>query len=201
MSEGHKTASGLRWKEFHWQDCIVRITKKKVKNANLRIRPEEPQVIRISIPHAMTYDAGMKLLEQPRIRRWIEKYQKKVNEPPAQPRMQNADRMEHVAYYRKRLRELLPGLIRKWEPVLGVRCNKVSIRDTRSQWGSCSIQTRNISISVWLGAFPEECVEYVVVHELTHLLESGHNERFYGLLDQYYPNWRSCREQLKHGVT
>lgn len=201
MSEGHKTASGLRWKEFYWQDCIVRITKKKVKNANLRIRPEEPQVIRISIPHAMTYDAAMKLLEQPRIRRWIENYQKKVSEPPAQPRMQNADRMEQVAYYRKRLRELLPGLIRKWEPVLGVRCNKVSIRDTRSQWGSCSIRTRNISISVWLGAFPEECVEYVVVHELTHLLESGHNERFYGLLDRYYPNWRSCREQLKHGVT
>ena len=82
---------------------------------------------------------------------------------------------------------------------MGVRCNKVTIRDTRSQWGSCSIRSGNISISVWLGAFPEECIEYVVVHELTHLLETGHNARFYGILDQHYPKWRECRAQLKRG--
>ncbi|RHO80910.1 M48 family peptidase [Clostridiaceae bacterium AF42-6] len=50
---------------------------------------------------------------------------------------------------------------------------------------------------LWLGAYPEECIEYVVVHELTHLLERGHNARFYGLLDQHYPDWKVCRERLK----
>lgn len=201
MSEGRKSSRKPGPKEIPWNNFTIRIIKKKVKNANLRIRPEEPQVIRISIPCSMTYDAAVKLLDQPRIRRWLENYQKKIHEAPVPPQMQNAERMQHIAHYRNRLREMLPDLIRKWEGILEVKCNKVSIRDTRSQWGSCSIRTKNISISVWLGAFPEECMEYVVVHELIHLLEAGHNERFYSLLDRYYPNWRSCREQLKYGLT
>lgn len=186
-------------RDYSWHNCTVRITKKKIKNANLRIKPEEPHVIHMSIPYSMTYDAALKLLEQPRILRWVENYQKKVSEPPARPGMQNEERLQHVAYYRKHLQEVLPELFRKWERVLGVKCNKVTIRDTRSQWGSCSIRSGNISISVWLGAFSEECIEYVVVHELTHLLEAGHNERFYGILDKYYPVWRSCKEQLRQG--
>ena len=88
-------------------------------------------------------------------------------------------------------------MFRKWEPILGVQSAKVTIRPTRSQWGSCNTRNGNISISLWLGAYPEECIEYVVVHELTHLLERGHNARFYGLLDQNYPDWKVCRERLK----
>lgn len=188
-------------KEYTWHGCTVRITKKKVKNANLRIKPEEPHVIHISIPHSMTYEMAGKLLEQPRVLRWVENYRKKVSEPPAPPRMQEEEKLQHVAYYRKHLQEVLPGMFQKWETELGVRCSKVTIRDTRSQWGSCSIRTKNISISVWLGAFPEECIEYVVVHELAHLLEAGHNDRFYGILDRHYPIWRSCREKLKKGIS
>lgn len=188
-------------KEYTWRGCTVRITKKNVKNANFRIRPEEPQIIYISIPYSMTYEAAGKILEQPRVLRWVENYQKKVSEPPARPRMQNEEALHHMAIYRKRLQEVLPSLFRKWEAALGVKCGKVSIRDTRSQWGSCSIRTKNISISVWLGAFPEECIEYVVVHELAHLLEAGHNERFYGILDRHYPVWQSCREKLKKGIS
>lgn len=168
---------------------------------NLRIRSEEPQIIHMSIPHSMTYEAAERLLEKPRIRRWAENYQKKVRTPRVPPRMQNEEKLKHEPYYRKHLQEVLPDLFRKWEHALGVQCNRVSIRDTRSQWGSCSIRTKNISISVWLGAFPEDCIEYVVVHELAHLLEAGHNARFYGILDQYYPNWRSCQEKLRGGLT
>lgn len=187
-------------REYTWHGCTVRVTKKKVKNTNLRIKPEEPQVIHVSIPHSMTYEAAEKLFEQPRIIRWVENYQKKVSEPPAKPRMQNEEKLKYAAFYRKHLQKVLPDLFRKWESRLGVHSNKVTIRDTRSQWGSCSIRTGNVSISVWLGAFPEECIEYVVVHELIHLLEAGHNARFYGILDQYYPSWRSCREQLRQGL-
>ena len=60
------------------------------------------------------------------------------------------------------------------------------------------MKNHNISISVWLGAFPEECIEYVVVHELVHLLEKGHNARFYGYLDRYYPEWKACEGKLKN---
>ncbi len=193
-----KTQSSI--KECVWRGYTVHIIKKKVKHTNLRIKPEQPKMIHMSIPRFMTYETAIKLLDQPRILRWIEKYQKKVNKLPVFPQMQDEERQWHISYYRERLGTLLPDMFRKWELVLGVSCNKVTIRDTRSQWGSCSIRTKNISISVWLGAFPEECIEYVVVHELTHLLEAGHNSRFYGILDQYYPIWKSCREQLKNGL-
>lgn len=184
-------------KEYTWHDCTVRIVKKKVKNVNLRIRPEEPHVICISIPRSMTYEVAEKLLEQPRILRWIENCQQKISNLSVLPQGKEEEKLQHVAYCRKRLEQLLPALFQKWEQVLGVTCNKVSIRNTRSQWGSCSLRTKNISISVWLGNFSDECIEYVVVHELAHLLEAGHNERFYKILDQYYPLWRSCREELK----
>lgn len=187
-------------KEYVWHGCMVRITKKKVKNANFRIKPEEPRMIHISIPYSMTYEDAEKLLEEPRILRWMENCWKKVSGQSAQPGMENKVTLQRAAYYRKHLQEVLPALFQKWEAVLGVKCTKVTIRDTRSQWGSCSIRTKNISISVWLGAFSKECIEYVVVHELAHLLEAGHNERFYGILDQHYPIWRSCREMLKRGV-
>lgn len=186
-------------KEFAWHGCTVRITKKKVRNTNLRIRPEEPQTIHVSIPFSMTYEEARQLLEEPKVVRWAERYRKKLRDAPKRPNLSNEERAGQAAQYRERLREMLPELFRKWEEILGVRCGKVTIRDTRSQWGSCSIRTKNISISVWLGAFSKDCVEYVVVHELVHLLEAGHNARFYGILDQHYPNWRSCREQLRRG--
>lgn len=172
------------------------MTRKKVKHINFRIRPSEPEVIHISIPYAMSYDAALKMLEQPRILRWLENCQKKRTERP-RPQMQYEDRKKQIPLYQKRLEALLPGMFQKWERILGVKCGRITVRDTRSQWGSCSIRTGNISISVWLGAYPEECIEYVVGHELVHLLEAGHNERFYGFLDKYYPNWKKCRERLR----
>lgn len=190
----------LPMKEFTWHGNTVQITKKKIKNTNLRIRPDDPKLIYISIPYSMSHDAAVQMLDQPRIQRWVENYQKKVREKPPIPKMQDEEKLKQEPYYRKRLRQVLPAMFEKWERILDVRCNKVTIRDTRSQWGSCSIRTKNISISVWLGAFPEECIEYVVVHELVHLLESGHNDRFYGLLDQYYPQWEECRRKLREGI-
>lgn len=187
-------------KEFTWHGYTVQITKKKIKNTNFRIKPAEPKVIHVSIPYSVTYDAAVQLLEQPRIIRWIENYQKKISERPAAPGMQEEEKRKQEPYYRERLKETLPVMFARWEPVLGVKSHKITIRDTRSQWGSCNTRNGNISISVWLGAFPEECIEYVVVHELAHLLEAGHNERFYRILDQHYPIWRQCRERLKKGV-
>ena len=174
-------------KNFIWHGYTIQITKKKIKRANLRIKPAEPKVIHISIPYRMSYESAVQILDQPRILRWIENYQKKISETPPLPKMQDEDKMKQEPFCRARLKKLLPDLFKKWENVIGVRCNKITIRDTRSQWGSCSLRTKNISISVWLGAFPEECIEYVVVHELVHLLEPGHNARFY--VFSYQDNW------------
>lgn len=184
-------------KMFAWNQYTVEITKKKIKRINFRIKPSEPNKIYISIPSQISYDTAMKILNQERYVKLFEKYEKKYRENPHSAHDWYEEQKPQMEAYAKRLEGLLPHLITKWETILNVKTGKVSIRDTKSQWGSCNRKTHNISISVWLGAFSEECIEYVVVHELVHLLERGHNEQFYGYLNQYYPIWRVCRDQLK----
>lgn len=184
-------------KEFIWHHYTIKITKKKVKRVNLRIKPEEPNSIYISVPYQMSYSSALQILEQPQISNWLDNYQQKICKNLFDKKDWYDERKQQEPLYRARLQELLPEMFAKWESRIGVKSNKVAIRDTRAQWGSCNVQTKNISISVWLGAYPEECIEYVVVHELVHLLEKGHNERFYAYLDYYFPNWRECRAKLK----
>lgn len=183
-------------KELTWNNYIIKIAKKKIKRANLRIKPEEPNTIYISVPYQVSYGAAAQILEQPKILNWLANYEKKRSEKPFDERDWYEERKQQEPLYRARLQELLPDMFAKWESRIGVKANKITIRDTRAQWGSCNVHTKNISISVWLGAYPEECIEYVVVHELIHLLEKGHNERFYGYLEEYYPDWKECRRKL-----
>ena len=100
-------------KEYNWHGCRVHITKKKVKHTNLRIRPEEPDVIRVSIPCSMKYEAVEQILNQPRILRWVEKYQKKASESLTKPEMQKEDKQKQMAFYREHLQKILPDLILK----------------------------------------------------------------------------------------
>lgn len=185
-------------KQTKWNEYDVEITRKQVKNLNFRMKPSEPNKIYISIPLRASYDDAIKLLDSSRIRKMLEKSRKNL----AESKPTKADWYEkhkpYIGEYSRRLEKLLPGMFERWQKTLGVRAAKIAIKDTRSQWGSCNVKNHNISISVWLGAFPEECIEYVVVHELVHLLEKGHNARFYGYLDRYYPEWKACEWKLKN---
>lgn len=184
-------------KEFKWKQYTVQITRKKVKNVNFRIRPENPLTICISIPWRMSYAEAVQMLDQPRLWRWLEQYQKKLESRGGGSFVSEEERASKAPHYQERLQKILPEMFDRWQAAMGVKCSRVTIRDTRSQWGSCNPSNGHISISVWLGAYPEECVEYVVVHELAHLIERGHNARFYAVLDQYYPDWRACRDKLR----
>ena len=185
-------------KQIKWNEYDIEITRKQVKNLNFRMKPSEPNKIYISIPLRASYDDAIKLLDSPRIRKMLEKSRKNL----AEAKPTKADWYEkhkpYIGEYSRRLEKLLPGMFERWQKTLGVRAAKIAIKDTRSQWGSCNVKNHNISISVWLGTFPEECIEYVVVHELVHLLEKGHNARFYGYLDRYYPEWKACEGKLKN---
>ena len=184
-------------KQIKWNGYDVEITKKQVKNLNFRMKPSEPRKIYVSIPLRAGYDDVIKLLEDSRIKKMLEKHEKNVGTSKASKADWYESHKPYMEEYSKRLEKLLPELFAKWQKNLGVRAAKITIKDTRSQWGSCNVKNHNISISVWLGAFPEECIEYVVVHELVHLLEKGHNARFYGYLDRYYPKWKVCEGKLK----
>lgn len=185
-------------KQIKWNEYDVEITRKQVKNLNFRMKPSEPNKIYISIPLRASYDDAIKLLDSPRIRKMLEKSRKNLAEAKPAKADWYEKQKPYIGEYSRRLEKLLPGMFERWQKNLGVRAAKIAIKDTRSQWGSCNVKNHNISISVWLGAFPEECIEYVVVHELVHLLEKGHNARFYGYLDRYYPEWKACEGKLKN---
>ena len=184
-------------KIYSWNRYTVEITKKKVKRINFRIKPSEPKKIHISIPHQVSYDSALSLLNHPKYKDFFAEYEKKIQNLPSHGKNWYEEHGKYMDIYAKRLEKLLPGMLDKYQKEMGVNIAKVSIKDTRSQWGSCNVKSHNISISVWLGAFSEDCIESVVVHELTHLLEKGHNARFYGLMDKYYPNWKECKSKLK----
>ncbi|GAB6126277.1 M48 family metallopeptidase [Humidesulfovibrio idahonensis] len=101
-----------------------------------------------------------------------------------------------LRWHREQLKILLPPLLEKWQTIIGVQASFWGIKKMRTKWGSCSIKARRIWLNLELAKRPIQCLEYVLVHELVHLLERHHNTRFTALLDQFMPQWRQFRDQL-----
>jgi hypothetical protein len=99
-------------------------------------------------------------------------------------------------WYRSQLEAAVPGLIARWEKAIGVRVTRVTLRKMKTRWGSCTSASCRIRLNTELAKLPPECLEYVLVHELVHLLEASHNARFKALLDHYLPGWRITRQAL-----
>ena len=99
-------------------------------------------------------------------------------------------------WYRSQLKQAVPVLFAKWEPLVGVKVARVFVRRMKTKWGSCSCASASIRLNTDLAKKPRECLEYIVVHEMVHLLEPTHNGRFVDLMDHFIPNWRFYREVL-----
>jgi predicted metal-dependent hydrolase len=99
-------------------------------------------------------------------------------------------------WYREQLKTAATVLIAKWEPIIGVRVNRLFVQQMKTRWGSCNPRAGNIRLNTELAKKPKECLEYIVVHELIHLLEPTHNGRFVGLMDQFLPQWSFYRQRL-----
>ncbi len=99
-------------------------------------------------------------------------------------------------WYRAYLRGVIPALIQKWEGVLGVRVAEWGIRQMKTRWGTCNIAARRIWINLELAKKPAPCLEYVVVHEMLHLLERRHDAHFRALMDHFLPQWQFLRDEL-----
>jgi predicted metal-dependent hydrolase len=113
-----------------------------------------------------------------------------------------AERREQVLhdFYRAELKRLVPELLEKWQPKLGVEARAWGIKRMKTKWGTCNIEARRIWLNLELAKKPVQCLEYILVHELAHLHERHHNERFTALLDQHLPNWRLLREELNQSM-
>ena len=100
------------------------------------------------------------------------------------------------AWQRSLLHAAVPALLHQWEKTLGVQLNGYFLQRMKTRWGSCNHQARNIRLNTELVKKPKDLLEYVVVHELLHLIEPTHSERFVALLTQHYPTWREARAEL-----
>jgi len=100
-------------------------------------------------------------------------------------------------WYRQQLKARIPDLLTHWEPLVGRQVSDWGIKKMKTKWGSCNISQRRIWLNLELAKKPIECLEYVMVHELVHLLERHHSDRFKAYMDKYLPQWQRCRDILK----
>lgn len=103
-------------------------------------------------------------------------------------------------FYRSELKKQIPLLIEKWEENMEVRVNDWMVRQMKTKWGSCNTDEGRIILNLELAKKAPECLEYVVVHEMAHIQERLHTDRFKALLDKYMPSWKERREQLNELV-
>ena len=100
------------------------------------------------------------------------------------------------AWYREQVKQAVPPLVAKWEQLIGVKVQRIFVQRMKTKWGSCNHRARTIRLNTDLAKKPRECLEYLVVHELVHLLEPTHNARFIDLMDQFMPKWSFYRQRL-----
>ncbi len=101
-----------------------------------------------------------------------------------------------IAWYRRQLKAAIPAYLEKWEKVIGVSVREWKVRQMKTKWGSCNIQARRIWLNLELAKKSPRCLEYVIVHEMIHLLERHHNARFYRYLTEHLPDWKAIRTEL-----
>lgn len=113
------------------------------------------------------------------------------------PQHDEAKRKEIVeGWYREQMKSDMPPLIAKWEPLIGVKVEDFYVQRMKTMWGGCNPVKRTIRLNTELAKKPRECLEYIIVHEMVHLLELPHNDRFVLHMDRFMPNWTHRRDLL-----
>ena len=101
-----------------------------------------------------------------------------------------------MEWYRSQLKKLIPPLIEKWEPIMGVEVKEFGVKRMKTRWGTCNPAAKRIWINLELAKKNPICLEYIVVHEMVHLLEGSHNARFKAYMDKFMPSWRAVKAEL-----
>lgn len=113
---------------------------------------------------------------------------------PGTPQAKREEMMQ--GWYRSELHAAVPPLIKKWESRLGVKVSAYFLQRMKTKWGGCIPATRTIRLNTELAKKPKDLLEYIIVHEMVHLIEPTHSQRFSALLDEHYPTWRESRAEL-----
>lgn len=173
-------------------DLEVWVLYKRIRSMALRVKPPDGR-IEVSVPVG-TPEFEIERLVKTR-RAWLDRARARIGASPLA--QAEAATPEQVEEWRAVVKACVPPLVAAWEPILGVKAGKLAYRNMKSRWGSCQPATGRICINVRLALYPPECLEYVVVHELCHLLVSGHGPDFRELMTSVMPDWRQRRAKLR----
>lgn len=118
-----------------------------------------------------------------------------------QPGKDRASRLKIMKeFYRAYLKQKIPLLVAKWEPIMGVKVKEWGVKQMKTRWGTCNPKARRVWLNLELGKHSAGCLDYIVVHEMTHLLEKKHSQRFYQLMDEFLPDWKERKEELRRSL-
>ena len=102
-------------------------------------------------------------------------------------------------FYRTELKKQTPLLLEKWNKITGIKVKEFRIKKMKTKWGSCTPEHKRIWLNLELAKKPLHCLEYVVVHEMTHIIEKNHNEKFKSLMNMFMPKWTQYKQELNNG--
>ncbi|WP_051532792.1 M48 family metallopeptidase [Lachnobacterium bovis] len=174
-------------------NIIVHVQYKKIKNLYLKVDVNTCEV-KVSAPHTISKKRLNEFLLDRR--EWINTTRQRVIDK--QHKNNNFDKLgsEEEKKLREYLKFEIKNYIIKYEKLMGVKSTGFTIRKMKTRWGSCNIRTHHLNFNLALARVPRECVEYVVVHELTHLIEPSHNKNFWNLMEHYLPGAKNLRKRL-----
>ncbi len=164
------------------------LKRKRIKNLRLTVKAPLGEVV-VSAPRHVSL-ATISAFVADRAE-WIAKHQERLAGQP-QP-LQAGPEAEAL---RRELKRAAPQLVEYWALVMGVAVPQISIRRMTTRWGTCNTVAKRITLNLELARRDPSLLEYVVVHELAHLIERGHNQRFYAVMDQHLPDWKHRRKVL-----
>ncbi|MBT1166938.1 M48 family metallopeptidase [Bifidobacterium simiarum] len=179
------------------QGLRVKVTRKTVKNMYLRVKPPDGRV-EVTAPARIGLDSVVRFVASRRP--WIDRMRARLVQAQNEPatRVGQSWSEDRKSEAKALLNRRLPDLLARWTPVVGRAPTDISLRRMTSRWGSCTPATGRIRLNLELAYLPPQYLEYVLVHELTHLWERGHGAGFQRRMDRYLPDWRRLRRELNH---
>ena len=186
----------------------LQVTKKRVKNVNFRLLPytlrvsvpmfmstvQAAQAVAKRVPWAISHHAQVLAQHQHKMAPSLSSARPVLLWGVPQSLVLSHD--EKIAYYRQQLGDIMPSLFDKWQPVVGAQAHETRIKKMHTRWGSCNTHAKRIWLSVYLPAYPIECTEYVVVHELCHLHHANHSPAFWQTVAAAMPDYRYWHDML-----
>ena len=189
----------------------LQVTKKRVKNINFRLKP---YLLMVSVPLSMNTAQIAQAVAQ-RVS-WAVANHAQVLEQYKRKQHASRDSLtgdsplllwgivqsftlspdEKITYYRQQLSNVIPSLFDKWQPIVGAYANEIRLKKMHTRWGSCNIRARRVWLSVYLPAYPIECTEYVIVHELCHLHHANHSPEFWQTVATAIPDYQHWHNML-----